>query len=51
EDTDYLESVRKVYLQLATETQNWQLVPVFHDGKLRTITEIGNEIFDIVQNV
>ncbi len=51
EDTDYLESVRKVYLQLATDTKNWQLVPVLHDGELRTITEIGDEIFNIAQDI
>ena len=51
EDTDYLESVRNVYLQLATDTENWQVVPVLHEEKLRSITEIGDEIHGIASGV
>ncbi|VAX42725.1 Thymidylate kinase [hydrothermal vent metagenome] len=48
EDTDYLESVRNVYLQLATDTSNWQIVSLLDKEGLRSIESIGDEIYHMV---
>ncbi len=49
-DGSYLAAVREVYRELAVDQPAWQIVPCIQDGALRTIDDIGNEIFEIVEN-
>lgn len=44
-DQSYLASVRQVYLQLAEQNQHWQKIDSLQEGRLRSIEEIGNEIW------
>lgn len=48
-DGSYLAQVGEVYRQLAVDGPRWKIVPCLKGGSLRTIEEIGEEIFDIVQ--
>lgn len=43
-DASYLESVREVYLDLARNRDDWQVVPVVCNGAVRPIEEIAEEI-------
>ena len=43
-DGPYLERVRQVYLQLAADDPAWRTISVVHDGRMRTIEEIGTEV-------
>ncbi len=49
-DGSYLAAVREVYRELAVDQPRWHIVPCITEGTLRTIDDIGNEIFEIVQN-
>ena len=49
-DADYLERVRQLYLQLADGERNWHTVTCTRDEQIRSIEEIGNEIWDVVQS-
>ncbi|MCA9015064.1 MAG: dTMP kinase [Planctomycetaceae bacterium] len=44
-DQSYLANVRQVYLQLADQNQQWQKIESLQAGELRSIEEIGNEIW------
>jgi len=48
-DLAYLAAVRQVYRDLALDGSVWRIVPCVKAGRLRTIEEIGEEIFEIVQ--
>jgi dTMP kinase len=48
-DGAYLAQVREVYQQLAVDQPHWKIVPCFKGDSLRTIEDIGDEIFEIVQ--
>ena len=50
-DASYLARVREVYRELAVDQPAWRIVPCIQDGTLRTIDDIGNEIFEIVQRL
>ncbi|WP_417386851.1 thymidylate kinase [Gimesia sp.] len=47
-DQSYLANVREVYLQLAEENQYWQKIECLKDKTLRSIEEIGDEIWSHV---
>ena len=49
EDTDYLSGVRAVYLQLAENSDNWQIVEVMQNDQLRSIDEISDTLFQLLQ--
>ena len=51
ENTEYLESVRNVYLQLAAEQTNWQVVECEFNGELRTLDDIAVDIARHVGNL
>lgn len=44
-DQSYLADVRQVYLQLAKENSHWQKIDCLTKNQLRSIEEIGNEIW------
>jgi dTMP kinase len=48
-DGSYLREVREVYRQLAVDQPDWKIVPCLQGDALRSIEDIGEEIFDIVQ--
>jgi len=50
-DTTYLSAVRQVYLSLAEKSPHWKVVPVTEQGELRSIEEISDEIWELVQPV
>jgi dTMP kinase len=45
-DGDYLQKVREVYLQLASENANWYRVESVHNGQLRSVADIADEVFE-----
>lgn len=49
-DTDYLERVRRVYLELAAAEQTWVTVPVVSDGELRSVVSIHEEVRRAVED-
>ena len=49
-DGAYLAAVRAVYRELAVDQPPWRIVPCLKDGVLRSIEEIGDEIFGIVES-
>ena len=49
-DGAYLAEVRSLYLELAANDSRWRIVPCLKDGMLRTIDDIGNETYEIVQS-
>lgn len=46
-DGNYLAGVRDVYLDLAATEPNWRRVSCLKDGRLRSVEEIGNEVWQI----
>ena len=50
-DQSYLANVRQVYQQLADQNQHWQKIESLQEGQLRSIEEIGNEIWSHVSNL
>lgn len=48
-DGGYLAAVREVYRELAVDQPHWQIVPCLKEGSLKSIDEISDEIFAIVQ--
>ncbi|QDV53910.1 Thymidylate kinase [Gimesia fumaroli] len=50
-DQSYLANVRQVYLQLAEQNQQWQKIDSLQEGQLRSIEEIGNEIWSHVASL
>ena len=48
-DGAYLAAVREVYLKLAKGEPSWRVVPCLKDGELRSIEQITDELFEIVQ--
>ncbi|WP_437230788.1 dTMP kinase [Planctomicrobium sp. SH661] len=48
-DVDYLDHVRNVYLHLARSSPGWKIVSVTDGDRIRTIEEISEEIWGIVQ--
>ena len=48
-DCDYLTSVRQAYLELAEKEDNWQTVSLLDGGRLRTIDEVADDIFERIQ--
>lgn len=44
-DGEYLQRVRDVYLQLASENSNWYRVESVRDGQQRSVDDIADEIF------
>jgi dTMP kinase len=50
-DRDYLTAVRQAYLDLAANEENWQTVSLLDGDRLRTIDEIGDDIFACVQSL
>jgi len=47
-DARYLEEVRKVYLELAGSEPNWQTVDCRTNSVIRSIEEIGDEIWNLL---
>lgn len=47
-DGGYLRGVREVYLDLARSEANWQLIAGCHREELRSLDEIGSEVWDVV---
>jgi len=47
-DQSYLANVRQVYLQLAEVNQHWQKIDSLHNDQLRSIEDIGSEIWSHV---
>ncbi|WP_299462975.1 thymidylate kinase [uncultured Gimesia sp.] len=47
-DQTYLANVRQVYLQLADVNQHWRKINSLHENQLRSIEEIGIEIWSHV---
>lgn len=46
----YLEKVRSCYLEIASQRDDWMLIPgLDEDARLRSIHEIGDEIFEHVR--
>lgn len=43
-DSSYLEGVRQVYLELASASPNWKVVPVVQGTAIRSIDEIAGEL-------
>lgn len=50
-DANYLAQVREVYRQLAVDQPHWKIVPCLKGETLRSIEDIGDEIFEIVQSI
>lgn len=50
-DAQYLEKVRKVYLDLAANDAAWRVIDVERHGALRTIDEIAAELLDLAVGV
>ena len=49
-DTAYLEGVRNVYLELAGEESNWCKIDCWRNNAIRSIEEIGDEIWNVVNS-
>ena len=49
-DTAYLEGVRNVYLELAEEESNWCKIDCWQRDAMRSIEEIGDEIWNVVNS-
>ena len=49
-DSDYLESVRAAYRQLAEDGPSWRVVSVLADGDVRSIEDIAGEILAFVRD-
>jgi dTMP kinase len=49
-DGAYLAQVREVYRQLAVDQPHWKIVPCLEGETLRSIEDIGAEVFEIVQS-
>lgn len=47
-DTPYLQTVRAIYLQLADQERNWNRIPAETEGRLRSIDEIAEDIWQAV---
>ncbi len=50
-DQSYLANVRQVYLRLAEENQHWQKIDCLFEKQLRSIEEIGNEIWSHISTL
>ncbi len=50
-DRDYLTAVRQAYLDLAATEENWQTVSLLDGERLRSIDEVGDDIWHRVQTV
>ncbi len=50
-DGSYLAAVREVYRELAVDQPAWRIVSCLKQESLRSIEEIGEEIFQIVQTL
>ena len=50
-DGNYLAQVREVYRQLAVDQPDWKIVPCLKGETLRTIDDISDEIFEMVQSI
>ena len=48
-DGFYLAEVREVYRDLAAGQPNWRMVSCLEKGQLRTIEDVGEEVFQIVR--
>ena len=48
-DAGYLEEVRAVYLELARQSHDWHKIDCLEKGTLRSVDEIGDEIWKIVE--
>ncbi len=49
-DGSYLAEVREVYRQLAVDQPHWKIVPCLKGEALRSIEDISDELFEIVQS-
>ena len=47
-DGDYLQQVREVYQQLAATEPNWSKLDCVMDGTIRTVQEIAEEVWNVV---
>ena len=47
-DSGYLEKVRQVYLELAARQTNWHVLDCWRDGAMRTIEDVGDEIWNLL---
>lgn len=50
-DGQYLEAVRQVYLELAAREPGWQRIPSTDNGTLRSVEDIGRNVFDAVERL
>ena len=48
-DTDYLERVREVYLELARSRQNWRVIECLKNNVLRSIEELSDAVAAAVE--
>lgn len=48
-DTDYLQRVRQVYLELEAADPRWQRIEVERNGQLRSIDDVADEIAAVVR--
>jgi dTMP kinase len=48
-DVDYLERVRNVYLELASTVDRWETIECYLAGKVRSVDEINDEIWNVLQ--
>jgi dTMP kinase len=49
-DGSYLAGVRDVYRELADDDDAWHIIHCIADGDLRTIDDIGDEVWNVVQH-
>jgi dTMP kinase len=47
-DADYLEKVRKVYIQLSQDDASWQAISCCTDGSVKTMEAISDEVWSVV---
>ncbi|WP_144979751.1 nucleoside/nucleotide kinase family protein [Gimesia aquarii] len=50
-DQSYLANVRQVYLHLAEVNQHWRKINSLNENQLRSIEEIGDEIWSLVSSL
>jgi len=50
-DAVYLENVRQVYLDLASQNSTWRIISVLRDASLRSIDDIAAEVLQIAKTL
>ena len=47
---EHLKNAEEAYVELS-ELYNWEKIECVEDGKIKTIENIGNEVFEKVKNI